>query len=140
MMERSQTHWIPSDIVNSGWLLNILCKPQSLPPTRQQQRIMAFVCTFKLGNGKNLLVDFIQLTGDGRSVKRCLCYSKHLYLLLLNTCCRCNCHIEYTTLRCSCKKCNIECTSICVNSKETGCMNMSHDDDEKETFDSQVNY
>ncbi len=31
-------------------------------------------------------------------------------------------------------------TSVCGNSKETGCMNMSHDDDEKETFYSQVNY
>ncbi len=28
-------------------------------------------------------------------------------------------------------------TSVCGNSKETGCMNMSYD--EEETFDSQVN-
>ncbi len=32
--------------------------------------------------------------------------------------------------------------SVCGNCKETGCMNMSHDDDteDEETFDSQMNY
>ncbi len=35
-----------------------------------------------------------------------------------------------------CKKCKTECTFICGNSKETGCMNMSY---EKEIFDSEVN-
>ena len=28
----------------------------------------------------------------------------------------------------------------CGNSKKTGCMNMSHDDDKNETFGSQVNH
>ena len=42
---------------------------------------------------------------------------------------RCNCQTDCSTLRCSCKKHNIECTLACGNCKGTGCTNTSHDND-----------
>ena len=42
---------------------------------------------------------------------------------------RCNCKTDCSTLRCSCKKHNIECTPACGNCKGTGCTNVSYDND-----------
>ncbi len=42
---------------------------------------------------------------------------------------RCNCKSDCSTLRCSCKKHNIECTPACGNCKGTGCTNISFDND-----------
>ena len=42
---------------------------------------------------------------------------------------RCNCQTDCSTLRCSCKKHNIECTPACGNCKGTSCANISHDND-----------
>ena len=42
---------------------------------------------------------------------------------------RCNCQTDCSTLRCSCKKHNIECTLACGNCKGTGCTNTSYDND-----------
>ena len=55
---------------------------------------------------------------------------------------RCNCQTDCSTLRCSCKKHNIECNPACGNCKGTGCTNISHDNDtdDVETFASQTNY
>jgi len=63
-------------------------KPQSLPPTSAAAKYQSLrVYLQVLKNGKDLLMNFIQQTGGGRSVKRSLCHFKHLYLLLLNICC-----------------------------------------------------
>ena len=43
---------------------------------------------------------------------------------------RCNCQTDCSTLRCSCKKHNIECTLACGNCKGSGCTNISHDHDD----------
>ena len=50
---------------------------------------------------------------------------------------RCNCQTDCSTLRCSCKKHNIECNPACGNCKGTGCTKISHDTDtdDVETFD-----
>ena len=55
---------------------------------------------------------------------------------------RCNCQTDCSTLRCSCKKHNIECNPACGNCKGTGCTNISYDNDtdDVETFASQTNY
>ena len=46
---------------------------------------------------------------------------------------RCNCQTDCSTLRCSCKKHNIECTHACGSH--------DNDTDDVETFDSQtINY
>ena len=42
---------------------------------------------------------------------------------------RCNCQTDCSTLRCSCRKHNIECTPPCGNCKGTGCTNISYDND-----------
>ena len=46
-------------------------------------------------------------------------FFKYLYLLLLNTCCRCNCHIECMYYSEILMHKIIECTSVCGNCKKT---------------------
>jgi len=56
---------------------------------------------------------------------------------------RCNCQTDCSTLRCSSKKHNIECTPACGNCKGTGGTIISHDNDtdDVETYDSKtINY
>ena len=36
---------------------------------------------------------------------------------------RCNCQTDYSTLRCSCKEHNIQCSPDCSDCKGTGCLN-----------------
>lgn len=50
---------------------------------------------------------------------------------------RCNCQADCSTLRCTCKKHNIECTTACGHCKGSGCTNsqQSHDDDDGEDDD-----
>ena len=78
------------------------------------QSITSYVCTCKCKNGKDLLTDLIQWNGDGRNVMRRLCQiqttlppapEKLLWVI------KCNCQGDCSTLRCTCKKSNIECAS-----------------------------
>ena len=50
--------------------------------------------------------------------------SEHLLRVI-----RCNCQADCSTLRCSCKRHNIECTPACGNCRGSGCTNILHDND-----------
>ena len=50
---------------------------------------------------------------------------------------RCNCKADWSTLRCSCKKHNIECTPACGSCRGSGCTNtlqMQCDDNEDDVI------
>ena len=51
---------------------------------------------------------------------------------------RCNCQTDCNTLRCTCKRYNIECTPACGNCRESGCTNTLHDNDEDDDIDIHV--
>ena len=85
-------------------------------------------------------MDVIQQTGGGRNVMRGLCNStslppapEHLLKVI-----RCNCKSDCSTLICSCKKHNIECTPACGNRKGSGCTNVPFDND-TDDLESQTN-
>ena len=48
---------------------------------------------------------------------------------------RCNCKADCSTMRCTCKKHNIECTPACGNCTGSGCMNTLCDSDEDDEND-----
>ena len=48
---------------------------------------------------------------------------------------RCNCKADCSTMRCTCKKHNIECTPACGNCRGSGCMNTLYESDEDDDID-----
>ena len=48
---------------------------------------------------------------------------------------RCNCQTDCSTLKCTCKRHNIECTPACGNCRGSGCTNTFHDNDEDDDID-----
>ena len=48
----------------------------------------------------------------------------------------CNCHTDCSSIRCTCKKYNVKCSSACGNCKKTGCTNLDtsiHEEDDPDT-------
>ena len=49
---------------------------------------------------------------------------------------RCNCHTDYSSMRCTCKKFNVKCSSVYGNCNGTGCTNSDisiHEEDDTDT-------
>jgi hypothetical protein len=51
---------------------------------------------------------------------------------------RCNCQADCSTLRCTCKRHNIECTPACGNCRGSGCTNTFYDNDNDDDIDTHV--
>ena len=45
---------------------------------------------------------------------------------------RCNCKADCSTMKCTCKKHNIDCKPACGNCRGSGCLNTQHDSYEEE--------
>ncbi len=72
-------------------------------------------------------------SGVSGSVRRCMASkSSHVKLLKII---RCNCQADCSTLRCTCKRHNIECTPACSNCRGSGCTNTLHINDEDDDID-----
>ena len=73
--------------LQSAWQLHLMtfsrCSGVLAIPSLSDE---ACVYTCKSRDGKDLQMNFIRQTGDGKSVMRGLCQFRHHYLLLLNIC------------------------------------------------------
>ena len=47
---------------------------------------------------------------------------------------RCNCHTDYSSMRCTCKKHNVKCSPECDNCRGLGCTNLEDEDDLEESI------
>ena len=49
---------------------------------------------------------------------------------------RCNCHTDCSSMRCTCKKHNVKCSSACGNCRGLGCTNSDNLEDEDDLEES----
>jgi len=100
--------------------------------------ITVSVYIFKYKSGKVMQAKCSQLHEDGKTAK--------LMSVLANLppapdellkIIKCNCHTDYSSMRCTCKKYNVKCrSSACRNCKGAGCTNLDttiHEEDDSNT-------
>ena len=111
-----------------------LVHPQALPPMSgvakyHSMRVYLQVQEWK-GSADGLLPTEWELCGEGFvPLQTALAPAPGNLLRII----RCSCLTDCSTLRCTCKKHNIECTPACGNCRGSGCTNslqMSCDDDD----------
>lgn len=107
-------------------------KPQSLPPTSAAAKYHSLRVYFQVQEWKGSVselhpTDWGWQECDGGFVPLQTSLPpapEHLLKVI-----RCNCQTDCSSLRCSCKKHNIECSPACGNCKGTSCTNISYDND-----------
>jgi len=112
--------------------------PQTLPPTSAAAKYHSFRVYFQIqewkGNGSGM-----QPTAWGWKE----CDGKLITVLTdlppapdeLLKIIRCNCHTDCSSMRCTCKKYNVKCSSACGNCKGTACTNSDTSIDEEDDPD-----
>ena len=109
--------------------------PQTLPPTSAAAKYHSFRVYFQIQEWKGVASE-MQPTAwgwkdyDGKlmPVLTDLPPAPDELLKMI----RCNCHTDCSSMRCTCKKYNVKCSSVCGNCKGTGCTNSDtsiHEDD-----------
>ena len=105
-------------------------KPQSLPPTSAAAKYHSLRVYLQVQEWRGSDVELHprdwgwQECEEGFATLQTLLPPAPEHLLRVI---RCNCQTDCSTLRCSCRKHNIECTPACGNCKGTGCTNISYD-------------
>ena len=107
-------------------------RPQSLPPTSAAENYHSLHVYLQVQEWKNSTIKHDPINWGWQECEEGFVpirtslppAPEHLLRVI-----RCNCQTDCSTLRCSCKKHNIECTLACGNCKGTGCTNTSHDND-----------
>ena len=139
---RDSTHYDTSTFVRR-WLLELLMyshRAYHLP--LQQQSTTVSTCTTRCSSGREPWMNSCRQTGDGKKVMRGLIpvqtdlppAPQELLQVI-----RCSCKTDCSSLRCTCKKHDIECSVACSNCKGSGCANSfqtecdDDDDDDDET-------
>ena len=90
-------------------------KPQSLPPTSAAAKHHSLRVYLQVQEWKGSGAELYPRDWGWQECEEGFVPLQHHYLLLLNVI-RCNCQTDCSTLRCSCKKYNIECTLACCKS------------------------
>ena len=137
-MEDRLTPWTPSDIngsVRRSHQVQLTSIHRPYHQRQEQPNITVCVCTSKSKNGRDLLMDLSRQSGGWQlcdegfvPLQTALAPAPETLLRII----RCSCLTDYSTVRRTCMKHNIECTPACGNCRGSGCTNslqMACDDD-----------